>query len=128
VKVMFDHCMPPRFGHGFAGFFPHDTVVNLRDKFPTRVKDEEWIRVLSEDGNWVVISKDRRITRNKSERVIFKASNVIGFFLSRSLHKAPPIVQAWRLMQRWEEIRTQSNQVAGGAMYELPPTGKLKAL
>lgn len=97
-------------------------MVALRDKFPATISDLEWITALSRDGQWVVISGDRRITRNRAEYQAFGNSRLIGMFLSRGLQKAPVVKQAERLLALWSTIETVAGTVAGGAMFELPMT------
>ncbi|MER8860599.1 hypothetical protein NKI09_23565 [Mesorhizobium sp. M0757] len=79
-----------------------------------------WIGQLSTEGRWIVISGDRRITRNKVEYAAFRSSRLVGFFLSKGLYKAPVVKQMERLLALWSTIEKQSEIVAGGAMFELP--------
>ncbi|ESY16485.1 hypothetical protein X749_31630 [Mesorhizobium sp. LNJC391B00] len=79
-----------------------------------------WIGQLSTEGRWIVISGDRRITRNKVEYAAFRSSRLVGFFLSKGLYKAPVLKQMERLLALWSTIEKQSEIVAGGAMFELP--------
>ena len=102
-----------------ALFRPVHEVVALRDKFDAKVSDEEWIRALNAEGRWIVISGDRRITRNKAEYAAFRNSRLIGFFLSRGLHKAKVTKQTERLLALWDRIETLATTVEGGAMFEL---------
>ncbi|ESW90559.1 MULTISPECIES: hypothetical protein [unclassified Mesorhizobium] len=82
--------------------------------------DVAWIGQLSTEGRWIVISGDRRITRNKVEYAAFRSSRLVGFFLSKGLYKAPVVKQMERLLALWCPIEKQSEIVAGGAMFELP--------
>jgi len=100
-------------------FRPVHEVVALRDKFDAKVSDEEWIKTLSAEGRWVVISGDRRITRNKAEYAAFRNSRLIGFFLARGLYKAKVTKQAERLLALWDRMETLASTVEGGAMFEL---------
>jgi hypothetical protein len=121
VKVLVDENLPPALARALAALFAgeHD-VVHLRDRFGPRVTDLEWISALSGEGGWVVISGDRRITRNRAEYQAFRTSNMIGFFLSASLQKAPILKQMERILALWSVLEQQSALVAGGAMFELP--------
>jgi PIN like domain len=87
------------------------------------VSDEEWIDSLSRDDRWVVISGDRRITKNKTEAAAFRSSRLTGFFLSPGLQKAKVIKQTERLLAQWEIIEKQHALVRGGAMFELRERG-----
>jgi hypothetical protein len=95
-------------------------VTYLAERFQRNISDVDWISNLSKDGQWIVISGDRRITRNRAEYHAFRNSNLIGLFLSHGLYKAPVLKQMERLLALWPVILTISETVQGGAMYELP--------
>jgi hypothetical protein len=83
VKVLIDENLPPALARALDALFaPEHEIIHLRKRFGPGVKDVEWITTLSREGRWVVISADRRITRNKSEYNAFRSSRLIGFFLS----------------------------------------------
>lgn len=82
----------------------------------------DWITALSSEGQWIVISGDRRITRNRTEYNAFRSSNLVGFFLSKGLYKASVIKQMERILALWPTIETQASLLQGGAMFELPMT------
>jgi PIN like domain len=124
LKVIFDHNLSPRIARALCELFKdiHE-VWALRDKFPNTVSDEEWIASLSRDDRWVVISGDRRITKNRTEAAAFRTSRLTGFFLSSGLQKAKVIKQTERLLAQWEIIEKQHALVRGGAMFELRERG-----
>ncbi len=123
MKVLIDENLPPALARSLAALFVgRHEIVHLRDRFGPAVTDVEWITALGREGRWVVISGDRRITRNRAELQAFRNSRLIGFFLSRGLHKAKTIKQMERILALWETIETQAGLVQGGAMFELPMT------
>lgn len=130
MKVLFDNNLSPKIARALQELFRDEhEVVALRDKFPRNATDIEWIRRLSDEGAWIVISADRRISRNKAERATFQNSNLVGFFLSQGLQKAPVIKQAERLLALWNTIAATSGLVQSGAMFELPmKSNKVKQL
>ncbi|MBE7157363.1 MAG: hypothetical protein INR62_02805 [Rhodospirillales bacterium] len=130
MKVIFDHNLSPALAHALQALFRHEhKIIALRDKFPADISDVDWISALSRDGQWVVISGDRRITRNRAEYTAFRRSRLIGMFLSAGLYKAPVIKQAERLLFLWTTIETVAGTVEGGAMFELPMSStKLKQI
>jgi hypothetical protein len=120
VKVLVDNNLTPRIASALNELFsPEHEVVALRAKFAPDTSDEDWINALSADGRWVVISGDRRITRNNAEYNAFRNSNLVGFFLSRGLFKAKVTKQMERILVLWENIETLARTVEGGAMFEL---------
>jgi hypothetical protein len=121
VKVLIDENLPPALAKALHALFSGDhEVVHLRARFGSGVSDREWIEELSAEGRWIVISGDRRITRNRVEYAAFRKSRLVGFFLSRGLYKAPLIKQMERILALWGAMETQSGLVAGGAMFMLP--------
>jgi PIN like domain len=123
MKVLIDENLPHALARSLNALFSgkHE-VVHIRDRFGPGVKDIDWISQLSEEGRWIVISGDRRITRNKAEYGAFRGSNLVGFFLSKGLYKARIEKQMERILVLWQTIETQSTIVQGGAMFELPTT------
>jgi hypothetical protein len=121
VRVLVDEHLSPALARALRELFAdqHD-VVHLREKFGQGVKDEQWIKALSNEGRWIVISADRRITRSKLEAQAFRTSTLIGFFLSRGLYKSPIVKQTERILALWDTIEKQAGLVQGGAMFELP--------
>lgn len=120
MKVLVDNNLSPRIARALNELFsPEHEVVALRYKFSPDTSDEDWINALSADGRWVVISGDRRITRNKAEYVAFRNSHLVGFFLARGLYKAKVSKQLERLLALWDNIETLARTVEGGAMFEL---------
>ncbi len=121
MKVLFDEHLPPTLARAFAVLFAgQHEIIHLRDRFGPGVKDVEWIETLNRDGRWVVISADRRITRNHCEYNAFRNSKLIGFFMSKGLYKSNTVKQAERLLALWESIEDLSSRIEGGAMFELP--------
>jgi PIN like domain len=126
VKVFFDHNMSPAMARAFRELFQKEHEIKfLAEKFQPNTPDIQWITTLSQEGQWVVISGDRRITRNRAEYHIFRNSNLIGLFLSPGLFKAPVIKQMERILALWPNIELVPRTVQGGAMYELPMKGIL---
>ncbi|RXF69602.1 hypothetical protein [Hansschlegelia zhihuaiae] len=120
MKVLIDENLPPRLARALHELLkPQHQVYASRALFGTGVKDLDWMARLNAEGGWVVISGDRRITRNKHEAAAFRASNMIGFFLSKGLQKSPLLKQMERLCALWPSIEAQTKLVAGGAMFEL---------
>lgn len=121
MKVFFDHNMSAAMARAFRELFKgeHD-VITLPDKFERDTPDVDWINGLSDEGHWVIISGDRRITRNRAEYYAFRNSKLIGFFLSPGLYKSKVTKQMERILALWDNIEVLARTVEGGAMFELP--------
>jgi hypothetical protein len=121
VKVLIDENLSPALARSLNALFAGEhEIIHIRDKFGLGVKDVDWMRRLNAEGRWIIISGDRRITRNRVEYETFRSSRLVGFFLSRGLNKSPVIKQMERLLALWVVIEQQAGIVAGGAMFELP--------
>ena len=121
MKVLIDEHLPPALARALNTLLGSEhEVSHVRDKFGQGVKDIEWIEALNREGRWVVISADRRITRNKAELQAFRNSKLLGFFMSRSLYKSKITKQAERLLALWDGIADLAARMEGGAMFELP--------
>ena len=121
MKVAIDENLPPALARALNEVFAREhEVIHLRERFGQGLKDVEWITQLSAEGRWVVISGDRRITRNRAEYYAFRGSQLVSFFLSKGLNKARLTKQMERLMALWETIEVQASLVQGGAIFELP--------
>ncbi len=130
MKLLVDENLPPALARALSALFPgkHE-IVHLRDRFGSAAKDIDWIRALGSEGKWVVLSSDRRITKNKAENQAFKSSRLIGFFFAAGLQKAKLTKQMERLMALWETIETQVDLISGGGMFEIQMKGStLKTL
>ena len=129
MKVILDENLSPALARALNALFAGEhEVAHLRDKFGPSVKDADWISKISADGRWVVISGDAKIAKRKSEQAAFRNSRLIGFFLAPALSKAKITKQMQRLLALWEDIEKIAELVAGGAMHELPISGKIRQL
>jgi predicted nuclease of predicted toxin-antitoxin system len=70
-----------------------EKVVHLKDKFQQDATDEYWMRSLGTEKNWIVITCDKRISRNPHEIRAWQESGLIVFFLKSS----------WLTLQFWEQ-------------------------
>ena len=121
MKVLFDNNLSPRLARALQALMGEGyEIVALKEKFRADIKDVDLIAELSRQGGWIFISGDRRITRNRAEKMAFQSSKIIGMFLSSGLYKSPVMKQAERLIALWPTIETVSRNVSGGAMFELP--------
>ncbi|MGO9740892.1 MAG: hypothetical protein ACLPN5_05155 [Roseiarcus sp.] len=123
MNVLVDEHLPPALARALNALFAGEhNIIHLRDRFGPAVTDLQWIDALNREGRWVVISADRRITKNRAEYHAFRNSKLIGFFMSRAVYKAKITKQAERVLALWDAIVDLAARVEGGAMFELPMT------
>jgi hypothetical protein len=90
--------------------------------FGPATSDEEWIARLGSDSppDWIVVTGDHRIRKNKAERTAWVRAGLKGFVLARSYQKTPLNQCASILLWRWPEMEQFIRLAAAGAMFELP--------
>lgn len=106
-------------------------VVHLRDRFSPNTKDIDWISDLGQEGEWVVISADLRITKNKHEREAWRQAAITIFFFAKGWQNQDFWEQSWRLVRWWPRIAEQAELVQPGAAFQIPlsyKSGKFKQL
>lgn len=105
-------------------------VVALRDKFSTNTPDEEWIQTLADEGNWVVITRDK--FKKGMEPEVLRRAGLIVFLLSKNWGHHKFWDNAHQLVRWWPAIIDLSERLEGGAAYEVPcrfsGKGKFKQL
>lgn len=87
--------------------------------------DVEWISKLGESSaDWIVITGDRRISKNLAERAAWSKAGLKGFVFAPAYQKTPVNQCASILLWRWPEMATFIGSAAAGSMFELPITRK----
>ena len=106
---------------------PHDSlerIVHMWEKFENEeeLDDVDWIPVLGDEGNWVIVSGDPQITRSKAERAAWAESGLTGFFLS-DWARRQRWKQAAHLMKWWPEIERETREGSPGRGFLIPWLG-----
>lgn len=127
MKVFFDNCTPPVFATTLHGFVQHDghAAFHIKD-VPTLPKgrntaDIEWIDFLrSAPDEWVFVTGDGRVLKNRAERFALRSAGLIGFVLASAYQRTPLNQTAATLVWRWPELVRIVDLVSAPAMYEIP--------
>jgi predicted nuclease of predicted toxin-antitoxin system len=122
LKALLDNNLSPRLAAALHILVEPDghEVRHLRDRFAMNTPDIEWLAALGQEGNWVIISADQRIFRNRHEREAWRQSSLTIFFLARAWLRMAHLEQAHRLIQWWPRIVEQVDLVEPGAAFEVP--------
>ena len=110
---------------------PEHRVTHLTDKFPANTPDEEWISKLAfkADGDWVLVSGDKRITRSKHECRAWHEAHLTAFFLKKGWMNQTFWHQAARIVTWWPIIINQAETIEKGIGFLVPFKGaKLQIL
>jgi hypothetical protein len=128
VRVFFDNCTSPILANALNALIePFGLKARhirfMPDyRFSAATLDEEWISSLGADNpaDWVVITGDHRIRKNRAERAAWIRANLKGFVLAKSYQKTPINQCASILLWRWPEMEQFIRLAAPGSMFELP--------
>jgi hypothetical protein len=113
VNAFFDNCTSPTLAATISGFVDHlvQLAIHIRDAAAAGLplqrdaEDVEWIAALAADARpWVVVTGDRRLTRNKAEKEAFRRARLSGFLLGSRFTKLAINHQAAILIYRWPEL------------------------
>jgi hypothetical protein len=99
-------------------------VVHLSAKFPRDTKDIVWITTLGHEGDWVIISGDLRISRNKAERAAWRESGRTAFFLKDAWADQKIWLFASRFLFWWPLIVAQAGMAREGKGFLVPWGGQ----
>ena len=124
MKVFFDNCTSPVLATTLDGYVRHlgHAAHHIRTlPCGANASDVEWIDMLLRSGDeWIVITGDGRLQRNKAERAAFRQAALKGFVLAPAYQKTPLHQTAAILVWRWPEMEHLIRLVAAPALHELP--------
>lgn len=125
MRFFLDNTTPPRFAEALRALEGPDgnDIRHLREKFDPKTPDIDWLKTLAEDGAWVIISGDVRISQNEFERRAWLESRLTAFFLGKGWTSLKLWDQAWKLIKWWPDIVAQAERVHAGAGFVVPVSG-----
>jgi hypothetical protein len=133
--VFFDNCTAPWLAstlHGFVAHLGHQ-ALHIKDVkgLPQgrHTPDLDWIELLKREKDWIFITGDTRLLKNKAERAALRSSGLYGFILATGYQKMPDFQVASNLIWKWPEIENLMKAVEP-AIFEIPVSrsSKLKSL
>lgn len=123
MKVFLDNCTSPVLATTLDGFLRHlgHAAVHIRDLPCGRhATDLDWIRFLAtSDEDWMVITGDGRLHKNRAERMAFRQAGLRGLVLAPAYQRTPLNQQASFLLWRWPDIEGLL-KLASPFLFELP--------
>ena len=128
MKLLVDNCLSFRIAHALHALYSAEhEVVALREKFPERTPDADWISALHREGSWAVLTRDLRIRTRPHERQAMDASAIVFFFLGSGWKKTDVAETTARLIRLFSKMNQQTELVERGR-FELPvnPGSKLR--
>ena len=79
-------------------------VVHLRSRFPANTPDPVWIKALGDEGDWIIVSGDMKISRSKAEQKAWHESGLTAFFFGQNWANQNIWKQMENLMGWWPMI------------------------
>ena len=124
MRVFFDNCTSHVLADTLNGYLRHlqHSAHHIRDlPCGSSAPDLEWIAMLAGSGEeWIVITGDGRIRRNKAERAAFQQASLKGFVLAPSYQKTRMHEVASTLVWHGPGMENLIRLVQGAALFELP--------
>lgn len=124
MKVFFDNCVSPVLAASLGGFVAHqgDEAVHIKDLDCGRhAPDLVWITMLAESRQeWLVITGDRRLQRNRAERLAFRQAGLRGIVLAGAYQTFAVNQQASFLLWRWPDVQAIVRLTEPPFLFELP--------
>ena len=127
MRFFFDNTMSPGLARAVAELerqSDQHEVVPLRGKFREKIEDIEWIPLLAAEGDWVIISGDLHISRNKAERKAWLDSGLTAFFLKAAWADQQLWLFASRFLRWWPRIVAQAEMIRPGEGFLVPFRGE----
>lgn len=105
MKYFFDNNISPKIPKVLREIYKDSEFTHLQDKFPPETPDEEWIKRLSKEGDWIIVTGDNRIRRNPHEIRAWTESGLrVVFLRKKSLQSLCIKEQALWFLKRWEDV------------------------
>lgn len=98
-------------------------MVHLTERFAAEVSDLDWIRTLQTEGDWIIISADPRISRNRVEQAAWHESGLTAFFFA-DFSRQKFWSQAEELVRRWPKIVDVAKASPVGSGFLIRPRQK----
>ncbi|HBS29582.1 MAG TPA: hypothetical protein DEB06_09080 [Phycisphaerales bacterium] len=121
MKFFFDNCLSPRLATALNALVePEHSVVHLRDKFATPTPDTDWIVRLSEEGGWIIVSGDLRISKRPTEREVWRAAKLTTFFMADGYQNLDEWQQVRVMIEKWPQIMDLAERTGRGSAFRVP--------
>lgn len=104
--------------HLQKGLPENHSIVAAIDKFGHGVPDTVWLDALKQEGNWVILSKDK-FGKGDRERLAFREAGIPIFNLDRKWSNKRFWETSERLIAWWPTISTTVSRSIKGELYEI---------
>lgn len=122
MKVFFDNCTSPVMAstlHGFISGYGHE-AFHIRSLLPENTTDVQWMDYLAASrDDWIIITGDGRIRRNKPERMAFRQARLKGVVLAPAFQKVPMHQRCAVIVNQWPNLLDTMSRFAPPVLFEM---------
>jgi hypothetical protein len=127
VKFFLDNYLSPRHARALQSLVEQNhEVVHFRNKFPGNTPDEEWVKALVSESNWVMVSGDIRVTNNPAQKQAWAATGLTAFFLHPRWTNVALLDQHALLSRCWSRIAQCADKAKPGSGFLVFINRKIK--
>jgi len=119
VRFFFDNCVSSNLVEALRCLDKRHQLVHHREKFDPDTPDPIWIGALAQEGDWIIVSGDPRISRGQAERAAWIESRLTAFFCGDAWGSRKLMTQASEMLRWWDDIIELSKKAAQGSGYLL---------
>ena len=123
MKFFFDNCISSNLTEAMRLLNPQHSIEHLTKRFQPEALDVEWIPVVAEDRDIIVVSGDPTITTAKKEKAVWKEAGLTGFFFGGGFGDLGKWEQVREVVNWWPEIVRQAKTAQRGSGFLLPLHG-----
>ena len=117
MRFFFDNCVSPHIVDALLCLDQRHELIHLRRRFPADTPDPQWIKELGQEGQWIIISGDPRISRGQAEKAAWIESGLTAFFCGDAWGSRRLVAQASELLRWWDHILERSKNAGEGCGY-----------
>ncbi len=124
MRIFVDNCISHVIAstlNGYVAHLGHDAVHIRELPCGPHAADVVWMAALRATGDdWLVLTGDMRISRNRPERLAFAQANLKGVALASPYQTMPMHQRASTILWRWPDIENAVARFQPPFLFELP--------
>ena len=127
MRFFFDNNLAPKLAKSLHVLVePEHQVVHLKDRFAANTPDATWMTALADERDWVIISGDTRITKNRHEVLAWRAAGHTTFFLKPGWTNYPFWTQTQKFVKCFPAIIAEAGRARTGQAFFVSGNGKIE--
>lgn len=119
MKFFFDNCVSSNLVEALRCLDKRHELVHHRERFDADTPDTVWIEALAQEGYWIIVSGDPRISRGRAERAAWIESHLTAFFCGDAWGSRKLMTQASEMLRWWDDVIDLSKKATPGSGYLL---------